>query len=104
MPNFVLTYRNPKGYMPTPETRAAWWAWFDGMGDHLVELGQPVVERAVVGDPSPALTELGGYSIVRADDLEAALAIAKGCPHLERGGAVEVGHLVPVPDAGERLD
>lgn len=28
-----------------------------------------------------------------ADDLDAALALAKGCPHLDAGGGVEVGKL-----------
>ena len=102
MPDFVLSYRNPKGYAPTQDTRAEWWAWFEGMGDQLVDLGQPVMERAALGETSPGLTELGGYSVVRADDLEAALAIANGCPHLEHGGGVEVGLLVPVPDAAEQ--
>jgi len=35
--------------------------------------------------------------VIHADDLEAATAIAKGCPHLERGGGVEVGQLGDVP-------
>ena len=98
MPEFVLTYRNPRGYAPTPETRGAWWAWFDGMGDRLVELGKPVVERTSMGNCATETTELGGYSIVRADDLDAALEIAKGCPHLDRGGGVEVGALAEIPD------
>jgi len=38
MPDFVFAYRNPAGYTPTPETRAAWTAWFDGMGEQLAEL------------------------------------------------------------------
>ena len=38
MPDFVFAYRNPVGYTPTPETRAAWAAWFDGMGPQLADL------------------------------------------------------------------
>src|SRR5271166_5267017 len=61
MPKYVLTYRNPTGYIPSAETRAAWIAWFDGMGDHLVEQGKPAVARTSLGNCSPANTELGGY-------------------------------------------
>ena len=93
MPDFLFAYRNPVGYTPTPETRTAWWAWFDGMGEQLAELGKPAVARAALGDCSTDRTELGGYSVIRADDLDAAMAIAKGCPHLEHGGGVEVGQL-----------
>jgi hypothetical protein len=98
MPTFVFSYRNPTGYVSTAETRAAWMAWFDAMGDQLVDLGKPVSDTASVGDCTREATELGGYSLVVADDLEGALAIAKGCPYLGRGGGVEVGQLAEVPD------
>lgn len=101
MAQFVLTYRNPKGYRPTPETTGAWMAWFDSMGDQLVDLGKPVVERSLVGYCASEGTELGGYSVVRAGDIDEALTIAKGCPHLDRGGGVEVGLLGEVPDPGQ---
>jgi hypothetical protein len=97
MPKFVFTYRHPAGYTPSSESAPAWMAWFEGMGDHLVDLGQPAVARTALGNCESGRTELGGYSIVQADDLEAAAAIAKGCPHLERGGGVEVGELGEVP-------
>ncbi len=93
MPTFVLTYRSPAGYAPTPDTVAEWWAWFDSMGDQLVELGKPAVRTTTVGNCSSETTELGGYSLIDADDLDAAVALAKGCPHLNRDGGVEVGEL-----------
>jgi hypothetical protein len=97
MPNFVFSYRNPKGYTPSAESRAAWMAWFDGMGDHLVELGQPVFERTAVGNCSPSSTELGGYSVIQAEDFDAARAIAEGCPYLDGDGGVEIGLLAEIP-------
>ena len=36
-------------------------------------------------------TRLGGYSLITADDLDEALALAKGCPALQEGAGVEVG-------------
>jgi hypothetical protein len=97
MPNFVFSYRNPSGYTPSAESRAAWMSWFDSMGDHLVELGRPVFERTAIGNCSPADTELGGYSVIQAEDFDAALAIAKGCPYLDREGGVEIGLLAEIP-------
>jgi hypothetical protein len=99
MPTFVLTYRNPTGYAPTPESTAAWMGWFDSMGQQLVELGKPTVAATTIGNCSPDNTELGGYSLIKADDLEAALAVAKGCPHLDRNGGVEIGELGDIPTA-----
>jgi hypothetical protein len=97
MPMFVLAYRNPAGYTPTAATTAAWRAWFASMGDRLADLGQPVVSRAALGNCEVGRTELGGFSLINAPDLDAAVAIAQGCPHLDRSGGVEVGQLGEVP-------
>jgi hypothetical protein len=102
MPDFVLTYRSRKGHTPSADTVAAWYAWFDGMGDDLIEIGRPVLERASIGESNPEHTELGGYSIVRAEDIDTALAIAKGCPGLGTGGGVEVGLLGHVHERAQR--
>jgi hypothetical protein len=97
MATFVLTYRSPAGYAPSPESAAAWMAWFDSIGEQIVDLGKPVVDRGCLGNCASDSTQLGGYTLISADDLDAALAIAKGCPHLNRGGGVEVGQLGEVP-------
>jgi hypothetical protein len=67
------------------------------MGDQLVDLGKPAAARAAIGNCDPASTELDGYSLISAENLEAAMAIAKGCPHLDRNGGVEIGQLGEVP-------
>jgi hypothetical protein len=97
MPNFLFSYRGPAGYIPSPEAASAWRAWFDSMGDQLVDLGKPVVTLDSVGNCSSESTDLGGYSLIRAADIEAAKVIAKGCPQLDREGGVEIGQLGEVP-------
>jgi hypothetical protein len=98
MPTFVFSYRNRPGTTGSPESAAAWMAWFRGMGDQLADLGNPAVDRAVLGDCGPG-TQLGGYSLINAADLESAVAVAKGCPTLAAGGGVEVGLLGEVPSS-----
>jgi len=97
MQTYIFIYRNPGRYAPTPETSAEMKAWFDGMGERLVELGKPVVASDTVGSCSRDTAELNGYSIVRAESLAGAVAIAKECPHLSRNGGIEVGELGEVP-------
>jgi YCII-related domain len=94
MANYIFTYRPPKdsASAPSEDAFAAWTAWFERISDSVVDRGAPVFERTTLGG-APTDTVLGGYSLVRAEDLEAAVALAKGCPILERGGAVEVGVL-----------
>jgi hypothetical protein len=96
MPTFVFSYRSTAGYQSTPESAGAWMAWFDGMDGHVADIGKPAVGSAGIGNCGPG-TELGGYSLITADDLDHALELAKGCPALARDGGVEIGQLGEVP-------
>ncbi len=103
MPNFLFAYRMPKDYRPgSADTVAAWNTWFESMGASLVDRGNGVIESSTLGH-SDAGTRLGGYSLITADDFEAAVALAKGCPalKLDKGG-VEIGALLEL-DRGTRL-
>jgi hypothetical protein len=86
MTEFVLTYRTPPDYVGSPGALAVWDEWFDSLG------GNPVFVRKPLGN-CDAETALGGYSLIKADDLQAAVALATGCPVLREGGGVEVGEL-----------
>ena len=93
MATFVFAYRAPENNTAgSADALAAWASWFESMGDHIADIGKPVVEVSALGNVG-AGTRLGGYSIVTADDLEAAVALAKGCPFVEGSGGIEVGVL-----------
>ena len=93
MPKYVFAYRRPVGYQPgNPDAMAAWTAWFQELGSQMVEPGNPVFSSSTLGEAGPS-TAIGGYSLVSADDLESAVALAKGCPALSNGGGVEVGEI-----------
>jgi len=96
MPTFVFTYRSAPDTARTPESAEAWRSWFQGMADHVADIGNPGIETAAVGNTGPG-TRLGGYSLISAADLDEALALTKGCPSLTRGGGVEVAQLGEVP-------
>ena len=91
MTTFLFSYRMPKDYTPgRPEAAAAWTDWFEDVGGSLVDRGNPVFESNALGNCGTD-TALGGYSLVSAEDLDAAVALAKGCPALAEGAGVEVG-------------
>ncbi len=99
MPKFLFSYRLPENYQPgRPDAIADWTAFFAGMGDHVVDVGQPVSETTELGHCG-AGTRPGGYSLIAADDLEAAVTLAKGCPALAEGAGVQVGQLAELPAA-----
>jgi len=89
------------------ETQAAevmdkWAAWTERLGPALADVGTPFGPGAsIVDDGSTgAPISLTGYSIVRAADLDAAVALADGHPYLSEGQgnfAIEVFELMPVP-------
>jgi hypothetical protein len=65
--------------------------WMLDPGDALTPEGRVVKAKVVTDGPFVESKEIvGGFSIVQADSLDAAAKLAKGCPGLEVGGAVEV--------------
>lgn len=104
MANYLFTYHG--GGVPETEEEgakvmAAWEAWMGSLGSALVNPGNPVGPSAsITTDGATAPSHDGdtvtGYSIVTADDLNAAVALAMGCPIRDDGGWVEVGEIVPM--------
>lgn len=100
MANFVFAYhggKKPETPEAGAELMARWEAWLGGLGEAVVNPGNPVglsktVSAQGVADNGGA-NPLAGFSIVRADSMDAALDMAKGCPHLDHG-TVEVAEAI----------
>ncbi|HKG01983.1 MAG TPA: YciI family protein [Conexibacter sp.] len=91
MAKYVLAYTG--GNMAaTDEERqaamAAWGAFLGGLGDALVDAGNPFGPSTAVGNGSG--NALTGYSIITAGSLDEAAEKAKGAPVVANGGGVEV--------------
>ena len=108
MPKYVLAYHGG-GEMPETEEEqerelAAWNAWFGELGDAIVDGGNPIAGSVTVGadrsvSEGGGANPLSGYSLIKADDLDAAVEMAKGCPILSNGGSVEVAEAIAMtPD------
>jgi hypothetical protein len=102
MANFLLTFHG--GSMPDSkeeqdQVMSAWTNWFGTLGDALVDGGNPISQaRAISPDGSvmDATSAPSGYSILKADSLDAAVSLAKGCPVLAGGATVVVSETFPV--------
>lgn len=97
MANYLLVYHG--GRMPeSPEEGAkimqAWTDWFGVLGGALVDGGNPVSQvRTIASNGSVSnggVNPSSGYSVIKADSLDAAVALAKGCPVLGGGASIEV--------------
>lgn len=106
MNEFLLIFRGDYLNAPatTPEERAAitqkWMDWVGGIaakdklvhrGNRLKNTGRVLKADLTTDGPFCEMKEIvGGYTLVRADSLDEAEVLAKGCPILAIGGTVEV--------------
>jgi hypothetical protein len=96
MANYLLTYYGggmPESPEETAQVMQAWTAWFGQLGDALADGGNPTSQsRAISPDGSvmDATMAPTGYSIIKADSLDAAVTAAKGCPVLAGGASIVV--------------
>ena len=110
MKEFVLIFRNesfpvnltPEGIEAVSEQ---WQNWMGGIaaqnklvarGNRLGNEGKTVKpNNVIINGPYAEIKEmLGGYTIIRADSIEEATEIAKGCPILEVGGTGEIRDII----------
>lgn len=96
MGKFVVVYKGgDMGDSPEEQeaTMKAWMEWFGSMGAAVTDVGNPFggsTSLSSDGSRGGATSCLTGYSIVEADDLDAAAVMASGCPNLAKGGSLEI--------------
>ncbi len=111
MAKFMMIFRGgelPSSPAQLQQHMQKWMTWFEGLtrdgiyqgaGAPLERSGKVVRGRrkAISDGPYAEAKDLvGGYAIIEARDLEAAVRIAEGCPILEVDGAVEVRPVQPM--------
>jgi hypothetical protein len=109
MTKFVYIYHAPAmpadAPQPSPEqmeaVMGAWMEWAGKVGDGMVDFGTPLAGgvRVTTDGTAPSDREVAGYSIIEAESMDAALALAQGHPHLNMPGGctIEVHEALPVP-------
>ena len=87
----------------TPEEQqkvmGEWGRWFEQLGDAVKEPGAPTVPGKIVSkDGAFDIREnpLKGYTVIKADNLDAAVRLAEQCPGIRDGGRIAVYELVPM--------
>jgi len=105
MAKFVLVFTG--GGMPESEEEqakvlAAWGAWYEGMGEAVVDLGNPfspavknIASDGTVSDGSFG-TQASGYAILQADSMAGAITMAEKCPMLAGNGQISVYEALPM--------
>jgi hypothetical protein len=105
MKDFLFLFRMNGAPAGSPDEMQAmtkrWMDWIGGIAaqNKLTDRGNRLFSSGKVLKPGNVITDgpyteikesIGGYSIVKANSLEEATELAKGCPGLTVGGSVEV--------------
>ncbi|SRR6266540_508562 len=90
---YILLYRGPA--TPPDASHEGWREWFGQIGDALIDIGSPMANGHTVhadGTATDIATNLNGYSLIEADDLEAVGRLLKDHPFLRHGDqyAIEI--------------
>ena len=103
MADYLLAYTGGAGMASTEAEREAamarWGQWFQGLGSAVVNPGNPFGASTSVGGSGAngaAKSGLSGFSIVAAENLDAASKLARDCPVIESGGSVDVYEAIPI--------
>jgi hypothetical protein len=106
MPTYLVTYHGnggaPPSPPPTPEAReqvmAAFAAWVASVGDAMIDPGAPLAGSKSVSsagsEDGPASGPIGGYTLLRAADLDTAVKLVTQHPFISRGGTLQVSEAV----------
>jgi hypothetical protein len=102
MGKYLFAYRG--GMMADTEEQRqaamqAWGEWFGKLGPAIVDPGNPFAGSTSVssnGAGGDVASQLTGYTVVNADSLDAAGALAGGCPVFDGGGSVDVYETIEV--------
>ena len=101
MASYALFYYAGENMPKSPEEGAEhkekFMAWLSGLGDAVVNPGTPLgktktVSSSGVSDNGQS-NPLTGFSIVKAESMDSALEMAKGCPFLDFG-TIEVSEVM----------
>jgi len=104
MAKYLLAYHGGGGMAPDAETQAKimadWGVWFGQLGPALVDGGLPIAQTKTIASGGTVAdgggsNPVSGYSFIEADSIDAAIALAKGCPVLKSGGSIEVAETLP---------
>ena len=104
MARYIITYLGgdqPSSPEEGQQHFAKYKEWLSSLGDSAISPANPIKDTHTVNSDGSvttgSTTSMSGYTIIEADSMDSALAIAKACPFLDIGGSLEVSELMQMP-------
>ena len=101
MATFLVTYHGggmPEGEEARRQAMADFGAWVGRTGDALADPGAPLGPSMTASSDAvrsgDADGRVSGYSVLRADDMDSAVALVRDHPFVTRGGSLQVTEAV----------
>jgi len=104
MSQYMIVYlggNKPSTHEEGQQHFAKYKEWLASLGDAAVSPANPLKDTHTV-NPDRTVTQvsattMSGYTVVEADSIDSALAMARACPFLDIGGSLEVSELMQMP-------
>ena len=101
MAQYIITYlggNQPSSPEEGKQHFAKYKDWLSSLGESVVSPANPFKNTCTI-QPDGSVTDgsttsMSGYTIIEAESIEAAQAVAKACPFLDLGGSLEVSELM----------
>ena len=104
MAQFVLVYlggTQPTSQEETSKHFSKYMEWLTSLGDKVVIPTIPLKDTHTVSPDGSVeeggSTAMSGFSVIKADSIQAAIEIAQSCPFLEINGTLEVSEMMEMP-------
>lgn len=94
MKNFLILHYGFEN--PSPDAMAAWNKWFESIADRQVDRGHlpggREISRSGTKDLPFATDSITGYTVIKAETLDAAATIAHACPIIASTRVYEISN------------
>lgn len=102
MANYLVVYHGAADYSGASKMEA-WMTWMGGLGAACKDAGHPATRAWTVSKDGTTedagANPTGGYTVLEADSMQAALEMVVTCPHVAAGGTIELCELSPAGHA-----
>jgi hypothetical protein len=103
MNRYVLIYRGAVQPENGQQHMADWMSWVNDLGQAMLDPGTPVHPSQTITTGGISETQAAdpvcGFSVIQADSMTDAIALARPCPHIAIGGSIEVAEAMNLPMA-----
>lgn len=99
MDEYMIAYiggDHPKSPEEGKAHQMKWMAWVKGLGAAATKPANPLMQSHMISGDGVSTdgVVMSGYTVVEAENIEAAIEMAKDCPFLDINGSVQVSKIM----------